>query len=180
MDKLAFAGQFPDMSGLMGMYCQGNEPSFHIPYLYNYAGQPWMTQRRVREIMDLWYDSTPFGLSGDEDGGAMSSWYVFNAIGLYPQCPGQPIYDIGSPVFKETIINFGGEKRFVIEAKDVSDQNKYIQSAALNGEPLNKPWITHDDVVKGGKLVFMMGPRPNKDWGSSPDAAAPSMSEPVN
>ncbi len=179
MDKLAFLGQFPDMTGLMGMYTQGNEPAFHIPYLYNYAGQPWMTQSRVRQIMDLWYDTTPQGLSGDEDGGAMSSWYVFNAMGFYPQCPGRPIFDIGSPIFEETTINVGAGKTFVIEAKNVSAQSKYIQSATLNGIPLNKPWINNADVVKGGKLVFQMGSRPNKNWGSSPEAAAPSMSAPT-
>lgn len=179
MDKLAFLGQFPDMTGLMGMYCQGNEPSFHIPYLYNYAGEPWKTQRKVREIMDLWYDTTPAGLSGDEDGGAMSSWYVFTAMGLYPQCPGRPIFDIGSPVFERTTINVGKGKSFVIEAEDVSAQNKYIQSATLNGNPLNKPWINNADVVAGGRLVLQMGPRPNKNWGSSPEAAAPSMSAPT-
>lgn len=178
MDKLAFLGQFPDMTGLMGMYSQGNEPAFHIPYLYNYAGQPWKTQRKVREIMDLWYDTTPAGLSGDEDGGAMSSWYVFSAMGLYPECPGRPIFDIGSPVFAKTTINVGGGKTFVIEATDVSAQNKYIQSATLDGKPLNKPWINNSDVVNGGRLVFQMGSRPNKDWGSAPDAAAPSMSAP--
>ena len=178
MDKLQFLAQFPDMTGLMGMYCQGNEPALHIPYLYNYAGQPWMTQNKVRQLMDLWYDTTPFGLSGDEDGGAMSSWYVLNAIGLYPQCPGRPIFDIGSPVFDEVTINTGNGKTFVIEAKNVSAQNKYIQSATLNGEPLNKPWINHSDIVRGGKLVFQMGSRPNKSWGSSPEAAPPSMSAP--
>lgn len=178
MDKLAFLGQFPDMTGLIGMYTQGNEPAFHISYLYNYAGQPWKTQSRVRQIMDLWYDITPFGLSGDEDGGAMSSWYVFNAMGFYPQCPGRPIFDIGSPIFEETIINVGNGKKFVIEARDVTAQNKYIQSATLNGEPLNTPWFKNADLIKGGKLIFMMGPRPNKNWGSSPDVAPPSMSEP--
>jgi putative alpha-1,2-mannosidase len=179
MDKLHFLGQFPDMTGLIGMYCQGNEPDFHIPFLYNYAGQPWKTQSRVRQIMDLWYDTTPQGLSGDEDGGAMSSWYVFNAMGFYPQCPGQPIFDIGSPIFEETTINVGTGKSFVIKAKNVSAQNKYIQSANLNGVPLNKPWIYNSDLVKGGKLVLEMGQRPNKNWGSSPDAAAPSMSAPA-
>ena len=180
MDKLHFLGQFPDMTGLMGMYSQGNEPDFHIPYLYNYAGQPWKTQSKVRLIMDLWYDTTPLGLSGDEDGGAMSSWYVFNALGFYPQCPGRPIFDIGSPIFEETTINVGTGKTFVIVANNVSAQNKYIQSAQLNGIPLNKTWIKNADIVKGGKLVFQMGSRPNKSWGSSPDAAAPSMSTPTS
>ncbi|MCP9611394.1 GH92 family glycosyl hydrolase [Coprobacter tertius] len=180
MDKLTFLGQFPDMTGLMGMYCQGNEPVFHIPYLYNYAGQPWKTQKKVRQIMDLWFDTDPHGISGDEDGGAMSSWYVFSAMGLYPQCPGRPIFDIGSPVFDEVSINVGNGKTFVIEAKNVSAQNKYIQSATLNGKPFDQTWINHSDIVKGGKLVFEMGPRPNKQWGSSPEAAAPSMSAPEN
>ncbi len=179
MDKPAFIGQFPDMTGLIGQYCQGNEPSFHIPYLYNYAGQPWLTQSRVRQIMDLWYDSTPFGYCGDDDGGAMSGWYVLTSMGFYPQCPGRPIYDIGSPVFEKTTINVGKGKTFVIEAKGVSAQNKYIQSATLNGNTLNKPWFYHADLVKGGKLIFQMGPRPNKNWGSAPDAAAPSMSAPL-
>lgn len=177
MDKLHFLGQFPDMTGLMGMYTQGNEPAFHIPYLYNYAGEPWKTQSKVRQIMDLWYDVTPLGLSGDEDGGAMSSWYVFNAMGFYPQCPGRPIFDIGSPIFNQTTIHVGAGKTFVIEAQNVSAQNKYIQLASLNGTALNKPWINNTDIVKGGKLILVMGNRPNKNWGSAPDAAAPSMSE---
>ena len=179
MDKLQFLAQFPDMTGLMGMYSHGNEPAFHIPYLYNYAGQPWMTQNKVRQMMELWYDTTPFGLSGDEDGGSMSSWYVFNAMGLYPQCPGRPIFDIGSPIFEEVRINVGNGKEFVIEANNVSAQNKYIQSATLNGKPLNQAWINYADIVQGGKLVFQMGSRPNKNWGSAPDVRPPSMSAPA-
>lgn len=178
-DKLQFLAQFPDMTGLMGMYAHGNEPAWHIPYLFNYAGQPWMTQKKVRQILDVWYDTTPFGLSGDEDGGAMSSWYVLNAMGIYPQCPGRPIFDIGSPIFEEVIINVGEGKKFIIEAKNVSQQNKYIQSAELNGQPHDKAWIKHSDIVKGGKLVFIMGPRPNKSWGSSPEMRPPSMSKPL-
>ncbi|MCC8426526.1 GH92 family glycosyl hydrolase [Mucilaginibacter sp. UR6-11] len=176
MDKLAFLGQFPDMTGLVGMYPQGNEPAYHIPYLYNYAGQPWKTQSRLRQLMDLWYDVTPQGLAGDEDGGATSSWYVFNAMGFYPQCPGRPVFDIGSPLFQETTINVGGGKTFVIEAKNVSGANKYIQSATLNGVAWNKPWMNNSDIVRGGRLVLVMGSRPNKSWGSAPGDAAPSMS----
>lgn len=176
MDKLAFLGQMPDMTGLVGMYPQGNEPAYHIPYLYNYAGQPWKTQSRLRMLMDLWYDITPQGLAGDEDGGATSSWYVFNAMGFYPQCPGRPLFDIGSPIFEETTINVGGGKTFVVEAKNVSAANKYIQSATLNGAALNKPWFNNADMIKGGKLTLVMGPRPNKSWGSASGAAAPSMS----
>ena len=179
MDKLQFLAQMPDMTGLVGMYPHGNEPSFHIPYLYNYAGQPWMTQNKVRQMMEMWYDTTPFGLSGDEDGGAMSSWYTLSSIGIYPQCPGRPIWDIGSPIFEEAIINVGNGKTFIIEAKNVSDQNKYIQSATLNGKALNQAWINHSDMIQGGKLVLQMGPRPNKNWASSPDVAPPSMSTPA-
>jgi predicted alpha-1,2-mannosidase len=161
------------------MYTQGNEPSFHIPYLYNHAGQPWMTQRRVREIMRLWYNAGPFGLSGDDDGGAMSSWYVFSAMGFYPVCPGRPIYDIGSPIFDRVTINVGDGRTFVIEARNVSDKNKYIQSATLDGRPLNKPWFEHADLTRGGKLTLEMGPRPNEKWGSAPEAVPPSMSPPA-
>lgn len=176
MDKPAFLGQFPDMSGLIGMYSHGNEPAFHIPYLYDFAGAPWIAQRRVREIMNLWYNSGPFGLSGDDDGGAMSSWYVFSAMGFYPVCPGQPVYEIGSPIFNKVTLDVGGGKTFVIEARNVSDKNKYIQSATLNGQTLDKPWFTHAVLVKGGTLIFEMGSRPNVKWGSAPENAPPSMS----
>lgn len=177
-DKPAFIGQFPDMTGLIGMYCQGNEPAFHIPYLYNYSGQPWKTQRMVREIMKLWYNAGPFGLPGDDDGGAMSAWYVFSAMGFYSVSPGRPVYVLGSPLFKKVTLNVGDGKTFVITANNVSDQNKYIQSAELNGKTLSKPWFEHSDIVNGGSLVLEMGPRPNKEWGSALQDAPPSMSEP--
>jgi len=179
MDKPAFLGQFPDMSGLIGMYCQGNEPAFHIPYLYDYSGEPWKTQKMVREIMQLWYNSTPFGLPGDDDGGAMSSWYVFSAMGFYPVTPGCPDYEIGSPIFKKVTIRVGNGKTFVIEANHVSEKNKYIQSATLDGKPLNTPWITHSEIVRGGTLAFEMGPMPYKKWGSALSDAPPSMSAPA-
>ncbi len=178
MDKPAFLGEFPDMSGLIGMYCQGNEPAFHIPYLYDYSGEPWKTQSRVREIMQLWYNSGPFGLPGDDDGGAMSSWYVFSAMGFYPVTPGRPDYEIGSPLFRKVTINVGKGKAFTIEAKNVSWRNKFIQSAELDGKPLTKPWLRHEDIIKGGRLVFVMGPMPNKSWGSAVADAPPSMSLP--
>jgi putative alpha-1,2-mannosidase len=176
MLKFKFLNQFPDATGLIGQYAQGNEPSFHIPYLYNYAGTPWKTQRRVREIMKVWYDDDPLGICGDEDGGSMSAWYVFSAMGFYPVCPGRPLYDIGSPVFEKIKINVADGKSFVIEAKDVSSKNKYIQSANLNGKPLNKPWFEHSVIINGGKLTLQMGDRPNKEWGRVPEAAPPSMS----
>jgi predicted alpha-1,2-mannosidase len=174
--KFAFLGQFPDMTGLIGNYPQGNEPAFHIPYLFDYCGQPWKTQRRVRQIMDVWYGDGPLGICGDEDGGAMSSWYVLSAMGFYPVSPGQPAYEIGSPLFEETRITLDKGKVFTITAKNVSAQNKYIQSATLNGKPWDKAWFAHSDLAGGGTLSLVMGPRPNTAWGSAPEAAPPSMS----
>ncbi|MGD1101363.1 MAG: GH92 family glycosyl hydrolase, partial [Terriglobia bacterium] len=175
--KFFFLAWFPDMTGLIGQYAQGDEPSFHIPYLYNYAGEPWKTQRKVREIMKIWFNTGPLGIPGDDDQGEESAWYVLSAMGFYTVCPGRPVYDLGSPIFDETRITLGNGKVFTIAAKNVSAQNKYIQSAALNGKPLNRPWFTHSDIANGGALVLQMGPRPNTAWGSSPDAAPPSMSQ---
>jgi predicted alpha-1,2-mannosidase len=174
--KFSFLGQFPDMTGLIGLYPQGNEPAFHIPYLFDYCGRPWETQRRVRQIMDVWYGDGPLGICGDEDGGAMSSWYVFSAMGFYPVTPGQPAYEIGSPLFQETRIRLDGGKIFTIKAVNVSAQNKYIQSATLDGKAWNRPWFPHSAVAAGGTLVLVMGPNPNRSWGSAPAAAPPSMS----
>ena len=168
--KFDFLKQFPDGTGLIGQYNHGNQPGFHIAYLYNYAGKPWKTQRRIREIMKIWYNDGPLGICGDEDEGELSSWYVFSAMGFYPVCPGNPAYDIGSPFFKKVTINVGNGKTFVIESKDVSAKNKYIQSASLNGKPLYAPWFTHADLANGGNLVFQMGPRPNEKWGNHPEA----------
>jgi predicted alpha-1,2-mannosidase len=164
--KFEFLNKFPDGTGLIGQYNHGNQPGFHIPYLYNYAGKPWKTQRRVRDILKIWYTDGPLGICGDEDEGELSSWYVFSAMGFYPVCPGSPVYDIGSPIFEKSSISVGKGKIFQIEARDVSSKNKYIQSAMLNGKTLNKPWFTHADLVKGGSLIFQMGPRPNEAWGS--------------
>ncbi|MGA7341319.1 MAG: GH92 family glycosyl hydrolase [Terracidiphilus sp.] len=175
--KYQFLGQFPDATGLVGLYAQGNEPSFHIPYLYDFSGQPWKTQRRVRQLMDVWYGDGPLGIPGDDDGGAMSSWYVLSAIGIYPVCPGSPVYEIGSPIFEQSVIRLGNGKQFAIVAHHVSAQNKYIQSAQLNGEPLNKPWFRQSDLAHGGTLILEMGPEPNVQWGSAPEDAPPSMTE---
>jgi putative alpha-1,2-mannosidase len=169
ISKWQFMGQFPDATGLNGMFVAGNEPSFHIPYLYNYAGQPWRTQRRIREIMDMWFDDRPPGIPGDEDGGGLCSWYVFSAMGFFPVTPGSGEYAIGSPFFESIRIQLSDGKTFSVVARNCSRKNKYIQSARLNGQPLNKPFISHTDIVQGGKLVLVMGERPNKEWGSSPE-----------
>jgi len=168
--KWQFMGQFPDASGLNGMFPAGNEPSFHVPYLYNYTGKPWKTQRRIREIMDMWFDDDPLGLSGDEDGGALCSWYVFSAMGFYPVTPGNGLYAIGSPFFEKTVIKLPGGKEFTVKAANVSKRNKYIQSAKLNGKELNRAWIKHSEIAEGGTLEFIMGDRPDKEWAADPSA----------
>jgi predicted alpha-1,2-mannosidase len=166
--KWQFMGQFPDASGLNGMFPAGNEPSFHVPYLYDYAGKPWKTQRRIREIMDMWFDDAPIGLPGDEDGGALCSWYIFSAMGFYPVTPGNGLYAIGSPFFEKIRIQLPDGKTFTVNAKNCSKKNKYIQSARLNGKEFNRAWITHSEITTGGKLDFVMGDTPNKNWASDP------------
>src|ERR1051325_5859983 len=155
-----------DITGLMGQYAHGNEPSHHIAYLYNYAGEPWKTQARVRQIMDQFYKPTPDGLIGNEDCGQMSAWYVLSAAGVYPVTPGSRVYAIGSPLFPEVRFRLENGKSFTIKAHDVSDRNVYIQAATLNGKPYAKSFLSHDDLMAGGELVFQMGPRPNRHWGT--------------
>lgn len=154
-----------DISGLIGQYAHGNEPSHHIAYMFNRAGKPWRTQYWVRHILDTQYNTTPNGLSGNEDCGQMSAWYVFSSMGLYPMNPASGEYEIGSPIFEKATINLQVGKAFVIEAENVSDKNFYIQSATLNGVPFNKTAITHQQIVQGGILHFVMGSEPNKNWG---------------
>jgi predicted alpha-1,2-mannosidase len=173
--KFTFLGQFPDATGLIGQYAQGNEPSFHIPYLYDFSGQPWKTQKRVRQIMDVWYGDGPLGIPGDDDGGAMSSWYVLSAVGFYPVSPGNPVFEIGSPIFQETTFQLANGKVFKIVAHHASAQNKYIQSAQLNGAPLDKPWFRQSDIADGGTLILEMADHPNTQWGSRPEDAPPTV-----
>jgi predicted alpha-1,2-mannosidase len=155
-----------DITGLIGQYAHGNEPSHHMAYLYDYVGQPWKTQFRVRQIMDKFYKAEPDGLIGNEDCGQMSAWYVLSAAGFYPVTPGSPIYAIGSPLFPELQFNLENGKSFVIKADGVSGKNIYIQSATLNGNPYHKSYFNHRDLMAGGELVFEMGAQPNTGWGS--------------
>lgn len=154
-----------DITGLIGQYAHGNEPSHHMAYLYSYANRPWKTQRQVRQIMDELYTTGPAGLCGNEDCGQMSAWYVLSSIAFYPVTPGQTTYVIGTPLFKEVSIDVGTGKRFVITAETVSDENIYIQSARLNGEPYGRSYIEHGTIMAGGRLSFEMGPEPNRLWG---------------
>ena len=160
--------QQPDVTGLIGQYAHGNEPSHHIAYLYNYAGQAWKTQAKVHKIMDEMYAAKPNGLAGNEDCGQMSAWYVLSAMGFYAVTPGSPVYSIGSPILKEAKINLENGKVFIINANNLSRKNIYIQSATLNGAPYNKSFLTQQTIMNGGVLVFEMGPEPNKRWGSQP------------
>lgn len=157
-------GATGDVTGLIGLYAHGNEPSHHIAYLYNYAGQPWKTQKLVRRIMREMYSDKPDGLIGNEDCGQMSAWYVFSAMGFYPVNPCGGSYDIGSPALDRLVINLGEGKQFIMHAENNSEENVYIQSATLNGQPLARPVISHADIMRGGTLHFVMGPRPSTLW----------------
>ena len=165
----------PDISGLIGQYAHGNEPSHHIAYLYNYAGAPWKTQEKVQQIMAAMYKPTPDGISGNEDCGQMSAWYVFSAMGFYPVNPASGIYVLGSPLFSEISIDVGNGKKFELIAKNKSAKNIYIQSATLNGKPLNRSYITHDEVMNGDKVTLEMGPQPNMVWGRDEENIPPSI-----
>lgn len=170
-----------DVTGLIGQYAHGNEPSHHTLYLYNYAGTPWKTQDLARKVMDELYHDGPDGLCGNEDMGQMSAWYVLSAMGFYPVAPGQNIYAVGSPAFSKIVLhldkNFYNTDKLVIETTENSQSNKYIQSATLNGEPLNRPWFDHEVIKNGAVLRFQMGAEPSKTWGSGLEDAPPSMTK---
>jgi len=163
--KYAFYAQLPDHTGNVGQFSMANEPSLHIPYLYNYAGAAWKTQKRLRKLLHEWFRNDLMGVPGDEDGGGLSSFVVFSAMGFYPLTPGDPVYTIGSPMFEHVSIELANGNTFEIVAPDASGENKYIQSATLNGETLHKPWISHEDIMNGGSLVVEMGAKANKSWG---------------
>ncbi|MBN2762146.1 MAG: GH92 family glycosyl hydrolase [Bacteroidales bacterium] len=173
--KVGFYMRFGgDQSGNVGQFGMGNEPSFHIPYLYNYAGQPWKTQKWTRALLRMWFRNDLMGIPGDEDGGGMSAFVAFSMMGFYPVTPGMPSYNIGSPVFKETVIKLNEGKEFRIIARNCSEKNKYIQSAKLNGTEWNKPWFSHDDIKNGAVLELEMGGKANRLWGAAADAVPPS------
>jgi predicted alpha-1,2-mannosidase len=169
--------QVEDIAGLIGQYAHGNEPSQHIAYLYAYAGAPWKTQERIHQIMTGLFNNTPDGISGNEDCGQMSAWYIFSSMGFYPVCPGSLEYVIGKPGLRKAVINLGGGKTFTIVANNLSDANIYIQSATLNGQKYEKSYLRHEEIMRGGTLVFEMGPQPNKQWASAREDAPYSMSK---
>jgi len=164
--KFDFYAQLPDHTGNVGQFSMANEPALHIPYLYNYAGQPWMTQKRIHKLIGEWFRNDLMGVPGDEDGGGMSAFVVFSQMGFYPVTPGLASYSIGSPFFRKTRISLPNGKSFVISARNASAKNKYIQSATLNGKVLDKPQLDHNDILNGGTLEFVMGDKANKNWGN--------------
>lgn len=174
MSKYEFWYKFPDASGLVGQFSMGNEPSLHIPYIYNYLGAPWKTQKRVRMLIDTWFTDTTLGMPGDEDGGGMSSFVVFSMMGFYPVTPGVPIYDLASPVFDRISIRLHNGKTFTIVCHNNSANNKYIQSIRLNGQPQSRLWIKHANLVNGGTLELQMGDTPNQTLGVDPADLPPS------
>ena len=154
-----------DITGMIGQYAHGNEPSHHTTYMYAYSGQPYKIADKVRYINNELYTDKPDGLSGNEDCGQMSAWHIFSSLGFYPVNPSNGAYVFGSPLFEEASIVLPENKKFTIIAKENSDQNIYIQSVELNGKDYKYSYITHKDIVQGGELIFNMGPKPNKNFG---------------
>lgn len=155
-----------DITGLIGQYAHGNEPSHHIAYLYNFIGKPWKTQERVQQILKNFYTTGNDGLIGNEDCGQMSAWLVFSAMGFYPVTPGMPIYQIGTPWFSQVKLNLENGKTFIIKGNDVSEKNFYIQYAKLNGEDHPRSWIEHKSIMAGGTFEFQLGSNPSLSWGA--------------
>ena len=177
--RFDFYSQLPDHTGNVGQFSMGNEPAMHIPYLYNYAGQPWRTQKRIRSLLSQWFRNDLMGIPGDEDGGGLTSFVVFSQMGFYPITPGLPMYVIGSPTFANVKLDLGNGKKFELNCINYSPENKYIQSAKLNGQVWNKSWFAHEDLMRGGVLELVMGKRPNKLWAADETSLPPSFKMPA-
>lgn len=158
--KYLFYSKLPDHTANVGCFSMANEPSLHVPYLYNYAGQPWKTQKRVRQMLSTWFRNDLMGVPGDEDGGGMSSFVVFSSVGLYPVTPGTAEYAIGSPVFEKATVELSNGKQFRVIARGASAENKYVVSAKLNGKALDRMFLSHEDIISGGTLVLEMSDKP--------------------
>lgn len=160
----------------MGNYAHGNQPIQHMIYLYDYAGQPWKAQERIREVLTKLYSATPDGYSGDEDNGQTSAWYVFSSLGFYPVTPGADQYVIGSPLFDKASLQLQNGNEFEITAEDNSEENIYIKSVGLNGKEWEKTYLNYEDIMQGGELKFEMSDEPNKEWANEEDAVPYSLS----
>jgi predicted alpha-1,2-mannosidase len=165
----------PDISGLIGQYAHGNEPSHHTIYLYAFAGEQWKSAEKARQVLSELYFDEPNGLSGNEDAGQMSAWYLLSSMGMYPVNPSAGIYVFGSPAVDKAEIAVNGGKSFTVKASNNSNANIYIQSVTLNGKPYTKSYIKHSDIMKGGELVFEMGSTPNKEFGARAEDRPQSM-----
>ncbi len=166
-----------DIAGMIGQYVHGNEPSHHLAYLYNYAGQPWRTQERLKQIVASQYKPTPDGLVGNDDLGQMSAWLVFTAMGFYPLAPASNEYVIGRPFVTEAILHLPGDKMFHVVAENLSDTNGYVAKVLLNGNPLQRSYIRHEEIMSGGELRFIMSDHPNKIWATEESARPFSITE---
>jgi predicted alpha-1,2-mannosidase len=164
----------PDIAGLVGQYAHGNEPSHHVAYLYTYAGVPHKTQARVRMLLHSMYRAAPDGLAGNEDCGQMSAWYVMSALGLYPVDPVIGVYVFGSPLFARVELRMAANRTLVVESRNNAPDHPYIQAVRWNGQAYTKTWIKHEELARGGRLVFEMGPRPNVSYGKARADRPPS------
>jgi len=165
MSKRDFYVHGSNSTGMVGQFSMGNEPSFHIPYLYNYFGAPWKTQQKTRFLLDVWFKDNIFGIPGDEDGGGMTAFVVLSSMGIYPVTPGIPVYTITSPVFEKVSIQLDNGNEFTASAEGASKTNKYIQRAYIDGEEIFSPFITHEQVMTGATLKLELAELPNKEWG---------------
>ncbi len=166
-----------DKAGMIGNYVHGNEPSHQVPYIYSYIGEPWKTQEKIHQIIDTMYKNKPDGLSGNDDCGQMSAWYIFSALGFYPVAPGSNQYVFGSPCIRSANINLENGKVFSIEVENFSPKNIYIKEILLNGKRINKTYINHNQIITGGKLKFVMSSKPNKEWGCAESDAPYSLEQ---
>jgi predicted alpha-1,2-mannosidase len=177
IDPKIFA-HMEDITGLIGWYAHGNEPSHHTAYLYDYAGQPWRTQQRLKQVMDTQYAPRVDGLAGNDDLGQMSAWYIFTALGFYPVAPASNEYMLGRPFVDRATLNLPSGKRFTVIAEHLDDTHPYVGVVALNGKPLDRVFIRHEEIIAGGELRFIMQAEPNRGWPDSHAEQPYSMSRP--
>jgi predicted alpha-1,2-mannosidase len=166
-----------DISGMIGQYIHGNEPSHHLAYLYVYAGEPWRTQERLAQIVSTQYNPGPSGLVGNDDLGQMSAWLLFTELGFYPVTPGSNEYVIGRPFVNDATIHLPNGNTFRITAEKMSPRNRYVGQVTLDGKPLPRTYITQAEIMQGGELHFIMQAKPNKKWGKDESDRPYSMSK---
>jgi predicted alpha-1,2-mannosidase len=176
-DLEEFFEKTPRSFGWNSYYNHSNEPVHHIPYLFVYAGKPWLTQKWVRRILNQAYHAEVNGICGNDDVGQMSAWYICSALGFYPVCPGTDVYILGSPLFRKATIQLDAKihkgSAFTVIANNNSKDNCYVQSARLNGKELNRAWLRHSEIVRGGTLEMTMGSSPNEHWGTAASELPP-------